>query len=221
MGMEQRGKLCCKMNEQKLTRSDKILLAIFELEKNRKPGEKITKENMVVKVWQLFPADFCLKGYPKYPNADITKYITALYKANLLKGSAYNFFITEKGVTHIRNLNMNRIARTKSAISGSRQIESEIIRIKNSKVFRLFLSNNNEFIESDLFEFLGTNARSLTSANKTIFVSKYNAVVEAIAFCEKIKSTDSDAAKIIALWKILLQKFGHVIEKNTNITARI
>jgi len=79
------------------TKSLKILRAIYELDENKKEIDKITKEIMVVKAWEMFPSDFSMKGYPQYPNADISKYITALFRTNFLKGGFHNYKITEKG----------------------------------------------------------------------------------------------------------------------------
>jgi|SRR3989338_406904 len=158
------------MTTSELSTSDKILLAIYELDKNKLNIKKITKEEMVIKVWKMFPSDFCIKGYPQYPNADISKYVTKLFKENLLKGSFYNYILTPKGKEYAEHIsNKDGIGGKVTPISSSRQIESEIKRIKGSKVFQLFLKGEKEleFLESDLFDFLGTSSRSLTDSNKT------------------------------------------------------
>ena len=116
--------------------SDKILLAINKLEEKRKTGKKITKEEMVVQVWKMFPHDFCIKGYPQYPNADISKYVTKLFKENLLKGSFYNYLITEKGKEYVKNNLVTNSVRNKEKVSIPRHVESEIFRIKKSKIFQ-------------------------------------------------------------------------------------
>src|SRR3989344_6764154 len=150
------------MTTSELSTSDKILLAIYELDKNKLNIKKITKEEMVIKVWKMFPSDFCIKGYPQYPNADISKYITKLFKENLLKGSFFNYILTSKGEEYAESIiSDTKNDKKKIVISGSREIETEIKRIKNSKVFHLFLNGECDFLESDLFDFLGTSARSL------------------------------------------------------------
>jgi len=206
------------MKELGLNASEKILLAICELDKKRKGGEKITKEDMVIKVWKMFPEDFCIKGYPQYPNADISKYVTKLFKENLLKGSFYNYIITPKGKEYAERISTGRRPSNKEIISSSRQVESEITRIKNSKVFQVFLKGEQDFIESDLFDFLGTSSRSLGDSNKTHFISKYNLIMrEVIPFCEKSKERNSEAKEILTLWNILLKKFGEIITKKINL----
>ena len=207
-----------KIVESELGMSDKILLAIYELNKKRKEGEKITKEDMVIKVWKMFPSDFCIIGYPQYPNADISKYITKLFRENLLKGNFYNYLLTVKGKEYAENIRIGDIDKKKDIISGSRQIESEIIRIRNSKVFQLFLKGEKEFTESDFFDFLGTSSRSLSNSNKTAFISKYNLITkDVIPFCEKIKINNSEAEKIVALWNILIEKFTELLNKKIRL----
>ena len=203
-------------SEPELSINDKILLAIYELDKKRKEGEKITKEEMVIKVWKMFPEDFCIKGYPQYPNADISKYVTKLFKDNLLKGSFYNYILTLKGKEYAeRLLTFGPVVLKKGEIiSSTRQIDSEVSRIKSSKIFQLFLKGEKEFIESDLFDFLGTSSRSFNDANKTPFISKYNFIVkEVIPFCEKIKSKDGYAKQIVILWGIFSEKFKETLNK--------
>lgn len=206
------------MVDSEANMSDKILLAIYELEKKRKTGGKITKEEMVVKVWKMFPNDFSIRGYPQYPNADISKYVTKLFKENLLKGSFYNYTITEKGKEYAKALLAQGPIKSKEAISIPRQIESEISRIKNSKTFRLYSQGESNFIESDLFDFLGTSSRSFGDSNKTAFISKFNLISkEVIPFCEKNKNKELEAEKVISLWNILLYKFKDLLNKKIKV----
>lgn len=192
-----------------LSKGDKILLALCELEKKRPAGQKITKEDLVVKSWELFPQDFCIKGYVQYPNADTSKYFTVLFRNNLMRGGFYNFTITQKGIEHAEKLTHQK-PQNKIVGGASRLIISELDRIKKSKVFRLFVTGETNFLESDLFEFLGTSVRSLTSSNKTMFEAKYKLITEeVIPFCKIDNSQDSK--KIIALWIILCENFKGIL----------
>ena len=115
-----------------LNRSDKILFAISELDKKLDIGEKISHETMVIKVWKMFPIDFCMKGHLEYPNSDISKYITKLFKENLLKGNVYNYMITTKGKEYVEKINFKKETHNDSnIISSSRQIDAEIKRINS------------------------------------------------------------------------------------------
>lgn len=206
------------MADSEVNMSDKILLAVYELEKKRKIGQKITKEEMVVKVWKMFPNDFCIRGYPQYPNADISKYVTKLFKENLLKGSFYNYTMTEKGKKYAKTIISQGPIKSKEIISVPRQIESEISRIMGSKIFQLYSQGNSDFIESDLFDFLGTSSRSFGDSNKTAFISKFNLISkEVIPFCEKNRNKEPEAEKIISLWNILIFKFKDLLNKKIRI----
>ena len=206
------------MVDSEANMSDKILLAIYELEKKRKTGAKITKEEMVIKVWKMFPNDFCIRGYPEYPNADISKYVTKLFKENLLKGSFYNYAITEKGKQYAKTLLSKGPIKSKELISVPRYVEAEISRIKSSKIFQLYTRGEFNFIESELFDFLGTSSRSFGDSNKTAFISKFNLISkEVIPFCEKNKDKKSEAVKIVSLWNILLSKFKDLLNKKIRV----
>jgi|SRR3989344_7595260 len=197
------------------TKSLKILRAIYELGKNKKEKDKITKEMMVVKAWKMFPSDFSMKGYPQYPNADISKYITSLFRANLLKGGFHNYRITEKGIKFIEEEKLKKQPKKSSDKNKiPRHIEFEINRILTSKVFEYFSSEKKDFLETDLFEFLGTSARSFKDSNQSNFLSRYNLVVkEVIPFCQKNKDLDNRLNKIIELWNSLQNKFSNLLKK--------
>ena len=198
-----------------LSKSNKILAAIFALHKEGK--ERITLEDVAVKLWKLFPTEFCMRGYPQYPNVNITKYITKLFNDSLITGSVSNYKITSKGINFAQNFEGEQNQNEKIIYSNEqpRHIEIEILRILNSKVFKYFSKNHDEnFVESDFFEFLGTSSRSLTTKDKKIFQTRYNTMVkEVIPFCEKIMKEDKNAAKIVILWKVLSKKFGEIIKK--------
>ena len=197
------------------TKSLKILRAIYELDKNKKEKDKITKEMMIIKAWKMFPSEFSMKGYPEYPNADISKYITALFRANLLRGGFHSYRITEKGKKFIEEEKLKKQTKKSSDKTKiPRYIEFEINRILNSKVFEYFSSGKREFLETDLFEFLGTSARSFKDSNQSNFLSRYNLVVkEVVPFCQKNKNLDEKLDKIVKLWDSLQNKFSNLLKR--------
>tara|TARA_Y100000310_G_scaffold345318_1_gene463730 strand:- start:913 stop:1530 length:618 start_codon:yes stop_codon:yes gene_type:complete len=205
------------MEKEILSKSEKILHAIYELEKKRKKGEKISKEMMVVKAWKMFPSEFSMQGYPQYPNADISKYVTKLFKENLSKGGFFDYKITEKGVKYIEKLIATKEKKNKTTtalIETPRYLKSEISRIVNSKVFKYFVNGEKDFLENDLFEFLGTSARSFKDSNKSSFLARYNLITqEVIPLCRTNSSKDEDSKKIVDLWNILSNKFGDILKK--------
>ncbi len=205
-------------NLSALGKSDKILIGMFELSKLNK--NKITVEDVSVKIWQMWPSEFCMRGYPQYPNVDIQKYITKLLDNNFITGGVYNYKITEKGKDYVKSLieEKHQKSRKKGEVSAEepRHIRSEISRIINSKVFKYYLEDTSaKFLESDFFEFLGTSARSLSTKDRNVFLTRYNTIIkDIIPYCDKIKDKDEYAKKIVKLWELLIKQFGNLLDKN-------
>ncbi len=204
------------MKQNKLSKGDKALIAIFELSKNK---NTITVEDIAVKLWEMYPSEFSMRGYSKFPNVDIQKHITKLLKNNLVRGGVYNYKLTDKGKTEAQNLILvdNEIGDNKKDESKpNRDVKIEIDRILKSKVFNYYKkSGATDFLESDLFEFLGTSARSFSTGAQydNTFLLKYNLLLkDIIPFCEKNRS-DPNLSKIIDLWKILTEKFKELINR--------
>lgn len=66
------------------SKGEKALYGIYLLVKEKK--NTITVEDLAVKLWELYPLEFCMKGYPEFPNVDIQKYLTSLKIYNLISG---------------------------------------------------------------------------------------------------------------------------------------
>src|SRR3989338_3742651 len=90
------------MKKENLNKSEKILMAIYELDKVKK--NKITVEDVAVKLWKLWPSEFCMRGYPQYPNNDIQKHITKPFDNNWVTGGVYGYKLTEKGKSYVEEL---------------------------------------------------------------------------------------------------------------------
>lgn len=209
------------MNSEKyslLSKSEKILIVIGELNKIKR--NKITVEDVAVRLWETWPSEFCMRGYPQYPNVDIQKYITKLLDNNLINGGVFNYKITEKGKATFEDLIKikSRLNNRRKEVSAEqpRYIKSEITRITRSKVFRYFIENKMpQFLESDFFDFLGTSARSLSTKDRNVFLGRYNTIVkDVLPYCEKTKDKDEYSIKIIELWAILSKQFSFILEKN-------
>ena len=189
------------------------MLAIYEL--NEENRQKITVEDVAVQLWKMYPTEFCLRGYPQYPNNDIQKHVTKLLDNNLITGGVFNYKITPKGKNFVQEI-MKKENVNKENVSAEqpRHIRSEINRILNSKVYKYFLENPQmDFLESDLFEFLGTSSRSLTTKDRNVFLTRYNTLIkDIIPFCKSIKKNEDYAKKIIKLWEELQLKFEGVLK---------
>lgn len=198
-----------------LSKSDKALIVIYELEKHRKGNDKITVEDVAVRLWKKYPTEFSMKGYPQYPNVDIQKYITKLLANHLINGGVFNYTITAKGTEHAKSLLSGKVA-TKAQITSEirRDIKIEIERILNSKVFIYYTTTQKpRLVESDLFDFMGTSSRSLMTHNQSIFISKYNTIVkDVIPFCQQQIKNDKRMEMILSLWRRLSEDFKTTIE---------
>jgi len=205
------------MKKRNLSKSEKILIAINKLKKTKK--NKITVEDVAVKLWKMWPSEFCMRGYPQYPNVDIQKYITKLLDNHLIVGGVFNYKITEKGKKYVEDLIKvkKEQKQTASINQQPRYIKSEYIRIINSKIFKYYSKGEIDFfVESDLFEFLGTSARSLHTKDKNVFLARYNIITkDLIPFCKKFMKQDENARKIVELWNRLSTQFKELL--NTKV----
>lgn len=198
------------------SKGEKALYGIYLLSEEKK--NPITVEDLAVKLWKLYPIEFCMKGYPEFPNVDIQKHLTNLFRGNLIKGGVVNYQITSKGIKKIEELlKVSREKRTKLSgtdVSMSRELKGEILRILNSKIYKYYLTEKNpEFIEIDFFEFLGTSPRSFHDKRNSQFTSKINLIRnDLIKYCEINKGKDDDLKNILRLWNILKDKFWDILE---------
>ena len=201
------------MDKKNLNKSEMILVALYKLYQQK--NTRITLEDVAVKAWELYPKDFCMRGYPQFPNVDIPKYITKLLDRGLVTGSVASYKITPKGVEQAEILAKGKQdQKGRDSKEQPRHIKTEISRLVSSKVFKYYIKDKEiDFVQSDLFDFLGTSPRSFTSKDRT-FNERYNTVVkEVIPFCKKIKNNDNDAKIILELWKKLSEKFGDILAR--------
>ena len=197
-----------------LSKSNKALIAIYELEQERNEMDKITVEDVAVRLWKKYPTEFSMKGYSQYPNVDIQKYITKLLSNHLINGGVFNYTITAKGTEYVKSLLSEKIvAKTEITNEVRRDIKIEIERILNSKAFIYYISTKKpKFVESDLFDFMGTSSRSLMTHNQSIFISKYNTIVkDVIPFCQQKSKNDRRMKMIVSLWHCLSKDFKTTI----------
>lgn len=203
---------------EELNKSEKILIAIGELSKENQ--KKITVEDVAVKIWKLWPSEFCMRGYPEYPNVDIQKHITKLLDNNLVSGGVFNYIITSKGKEYFKKItDLKKIKKSepgKVNADQPRYIKSEVERIINTKVFKYFNEDEKlDLLEYDFFEFIGSSSRSLNTKDRNIFLNRLNTLVkDVVPYCEEKSKEDIYCNKIIRLWKLLYEKFKYLLDKN-------
>lgn len=196
------------------SKSEKALYAIYLL--NKDGNKTITVEDLAVKLWSLKNSEFCMKGYPQYPNVDIQKYLTKLFENNFIQGGVSNYKITEKGILLIKNIISSNNLKKNIDLDHTlnRELVKEINRIINSKLYEYYISTKNpELTENDFFDFLGTSSRSYRDKSNSFFIQRVNLIKkDLIAYCLKDKNKDVKLKNIYELWVLLNNKFGGLLD---------
>lgn len=172
------------LSQLKLSRAQKILIALYKLSSGSK--KQVRFEDIAVKVYKLFQADFQLKGYPQYPDTGdiVHKPLYSDLKKNgfVLSGDKY-FSLTPKGIEYGKKLliqtDMTSDARTlkQDYIKLTSTQQKEIERIKESAAFLLYVSGKKEeIIDIDFYGYLGVTVRS----KKFDFLGRLTTVEDAI-----------------------------------------
>lgn len=204
------------INNKFQSKGEKALYGVYLLIKEGK--DPVTVEDLAVKLWKLYNTEFCMKGYPEFPNVDIQKYLTKLFTDNLIKGGVAGYKITDKGAKLVETLLQTAEGKehslSESDASVSRELRNEVTRLLSSKVYKYFLNDKNpDFLELDFFEFLGTSPRSLHDKRNSHYLSKINLIKkDLVDYCIKNKNKDENLKNILALWDVLYPKFGKVLE---------
>src|SRR5712692_5112845 len=122
-----------------LQRPDKIIVVMYKLSNGSTRALKY--EDIVVKAFEMFPEDFALRGYPKYPDSsDIHKPLYGpLKRAGHVLAGNKQFRLTQKGLERARQLSISgrKIEKT-TGERLSRDKEAEIQRIFQTEAFQLF-----------------------------------------------------------------------------------
>jgi hypothetical protein len=164
-----------------LSKEQKVLLALYRLWKAG--HKKVRYEDIVVRVFKDYPADFHLKGYPEYPDTGdaVHKPLYDYRKKGMVAASNKMFSLTQHGVAESEKLDRIETgtpAKKEVRHRLERDTEIEIERVKQLEGFKLFLAGKqSDIIDSDLFEYLGVSVRS----NKNDFIGRLETMKSAIA----------------------------------------
>jgi hypothetical protein len=164
-----------------LSKEQKVFLALYRLWiEGRK---KVRYEDIVVRAFKDYPADFHLKGYPEFPDTGdaVHKPLYDYRKRGMVSASNKMFSLTSHGVAEAQRLQAvekGKPAQTEVRHRLERDAEIEVDRIKQLEGFKLFLAGkHDEIIDSDLFEYLGVSVRS----TKNDFIGRFETMKSAIA----------------------------------------
>ncbi len=192
----------------------KILLAMLEL------GGRSTKfikyEDIVVKVFQMFPDDFALRGHPEFPDSsDVHKPLYGpLKKRGLVRAANKNFALTPLGLETARRLSGRPTDGKAGLQTGERvgrDVEPEINRMMGSDALKLFVSGNGaSILDTDLYGFLGCTVRT----PKNDFIGRLTATGNAVLVSKKLKFPDRATSKsLVDTWSFLQEKFKQLIHQ--------
>ena len=196
------------MNQVKLSRGEKILLALYEL--SGASHKSIRYEDIVVSVYKKYPDDFHLKGYPQFPESGdlVHKPLYNFKKKGLVVAGEKMFALTEKGLVATEALN--------NAISGlkvnnteriTRDIEKEVTRISKTTGFGLFVNGDAEkIVDTDFFEYIGATVR--TARND--FIGRLNTVTDVIKATKGMKNPIY--SKLAEYHIFMIEKFDDAVK---------
>lgn len=192
------------------TRPEKILIAIRALSKGT--TDPCRYEDIVVKAFELYPADFQLRGYSQYPDSsDIHKPLYGpLKRQGLVKAANKMFSLTEKGLTKA-NL-MTRIKDTGGTNKGeriTRDVVREIERLTTTNAWRLFIEGNQDkILDTDFYSYIGVTVRT----ERNSFIGRLHSVEDAVKIAVKIDPQPIHV-KLEELCKFLFKKFDLIIKR--------
>lgn len=192
------------------SRTQKILLALFKLSKGSK--KPIRFEDIVVRVFKDFSADFQLRGYPEYPDSgDIVHkpLYTDLKKNGYLTSGDKYFALTDKGIKFAKDLlNMKDKPHDSNARRKlTKDEEKTLDRIKKSVALSFFLQGKtDEIYDIDFYNYLDVSVRT----KKYDFIAKLNAVDDLVKILEI--NNDPFANILVELNKVLIEKFSKNIQ---------
>ena len=191
-----------------LSKKDKVLTTLFEMSKGKL--STIKYEDIIVRLFKKYPEDFHLRGYPEYPDTSNQAFYS-LRKDGLIKVRSKFVTLTEKGITLAQQLvNTKSSLPHKQSQKLSRDIVSELDRIKNTDAFQLFTTDKKDrIVDTDFFAYLGTTVRT----ERTDFIARITTLKGVV---ETIKT--NDAYKLIVdLHNYLFERFKDIIKTKLSI----
>lgn len=195
--------------EKELSNREKLLCVIYEMLSGKQGTLKY--EDISVKAFMRYPNEFQLRGYPKYPDTEHTsKRIYDLRKEGLIQVRNKFVTLTGKGITYAKQIIKTQSKPQKLHHKLSRDIMSEIDRIKNTDAFQLFATDKrDQIVDTDFFAYLGTTVRT----ERTDFKARIKTIQDVI---ETIK-TNNAYKTIVDLHNYLLERFKDTIKAKLSI----
>lgn len=196
-------------------RPQKILVAMFKLsEGTTKP---LKYEDIVVRAFEMFPDEFALRGYPKYPDSsDIHKPLYGpLKRQGLIRSANKMFSLTPRGAEVAGRLVRVAGASLEEAIGDgsriSRDQQNEVNRMTSSDAYELFATGQSaRILDTDFYTFIGCTVR--TPRNE--FIGRLNATNAAVKGAKSFSYPSPEIATTLSgLWREMTSRFEDLIHR--------
>jgi len=175
-----------------------------------KSRKSVRYEEIVVKVFETYPEDFHLKGYPQYPESGdlVHKPLYSFKKKGLLVAGNKMFSLTEKGLVASERIESAVTGKTVSNTERvTRDIENEVTRVSKTPGFELFFNDDLEsIVDTDFFEYLGVTVR--TSRND--FIGRLNTVSDVVEATKDMKNPIF--SNLSSYHTFMVEKFSDIIK---------
>ena len=169
-------------------------------------------EDIVVKAFELYPADFQLRGYSQYPDSsDIHKPLYGpLKRQGLVRAANKMFSLTEKGLTKVKIFVQSKKENQKDGVERiTRDLAHEIERLKATNAWRLFLEGNQDkILDTDFYVYLGVTVRT----ERNSFLGRVHSVDDAVKTAVKIDPQPTHL-KLEELHIFLFKKFDAILKR--------
>jgi hypothetical protein len=195
-----------------LSKEQKVLLALYRLWKDG--HKKVRYEDIVVRTFKDYSADFHLKGYPEYPDTGdaVHKPLYDYRKRGMVTASNKMFSLTPHGVAEaerLRDQEQGKPSLKEAHHRLERNAQIEFDRIKQLESFKLFLSGKQiEIIDSDLFEYLGVSVRS----TKNEFIGRLETMKAVTTMLESSGIREPAMLAAVQFANFMMTKFANDIE---------
>jgi hypothetical protein len=195
-------------------RPEKILVAMYKLSDGS--TRPLQYEDIVVRAFEMFPDEFALRGYPKFPDSsDVHKPLYGvLKKSGYVRSASKSFGLTARGVEKAEELLRKageKVNQARDARRMTRDVQLEVERMIGSAAYRFFVNDQAEkILDTDFFSFLGCTVR--TPPND--FVGRMATVDAAVETATALGQPDKgSAAALRKTWHHLRKRFHTLIVK--------
>jgi len=195
-------------------RPEKILVAMLKLSNGTTRSLKY--EDIVVKAFELFPEEFALRGYPKFPDSsDVHKPLYGVLKrTGMVRAANKTFGLTQRGVetaSRLAEAAGQALERTRSADRMTRDVRLEVERMLASAAYKLHLGGQDaKILDTDFYAFLGCTVRT----PRNDFLGRLASSDEAVKEAKRLGQPDPDTAEGLAkLWDVLRDRFRDLVER--------